>query len=398
MVIANLGVAADGRSGALDGRALYRHARTAGYLYQAELRHRLARELGVAFGPVRAGAADLAGVPREVREAFSTRRREIEDELEARDVYSTQAARVAALTTRGPKRALSLAALAHEWHERAEGLGFAPERLAALLGQERRPEPEPGRLRRTEAELAGPRGLTEGASTFDRRDVVRALAAAAEPGADARVVQERADRFLASHQVLAVERAGPAGERRYTTPELRALEEALVATAARGRRAGAGLVPAGLTEAAIARRPALSSEQKDMVRRLTGEGGGVALVQAPAGAGKTYGLDPAREAWERAGHRVIGTALAARAAAELQAGAGIGSLTIASLLSDIERPGGIGPDTVLVVDEAGMVGTRDLARLVVASERAGAKLVLVGDEASSPRSGPGAPFGAWPRG
>ena len=66
VLVANVATDAGGRSGALDGRALYRHAATAGYLYQAELRHRLALDLGVVWGEVRRGQAEITGVPMSV--------------------------------------------------------------------------------------------------------------------------------------------------------------------------------------------------------------------------------------------------------------------------------------------------------------------------------------------
>ena len=81
VLVANLARAADGRAGALDGRALYRHAATAGHLYQAELRHQLGRRLGVEWRPVRRGLAEIEGIPAEVLRAFSRRRIQIEESL-----------------------------------------------------------------------------------------------------------------------------------------------------------------------------------------------------------------------------------------------------------------------------------------------------------------------------
>jgi conjugative relaxase-like TrwC/TraI family protein len=77
VLVANLARSADGRAGALDGRALYRHAGTAGHLYQPELRHQLSRRLDIEWRPVRHGLAEIEGVPAEVLRAFSRRRAEI---------------------------------------------------------------------------------------------------------------------------------------------------------------------------------------------------------------------------------------------------------------------------------------------------------------------------------
>ena len=83
---------------------------------------------------------------------------------------------------------------------------------------------------------------------------------------------------------------------------------------------------------------------------------------------------------------MIGTALSASAAAELEASAGIPSHTIASLLSDLDHPdhGPLPANSVLVVDEAGMVGTRLLARILDHCHAANTKVVLVGDPRQLP--------------
>ena len=82
VLVANLTLGADGHWSTLDGRRIYAHAKTAGYLYEARLRSELTRELGVEWTPVRNGIADIAGVPPTVLRAFSRRRAEIEAELE----------------------------------------------------------------------------------------------------------------------------------------------------------------------------------------------------------------------------------------------------------------------------------------------------------------------------
>ncbi len=119
-----------------------------------------------------------------------------------------------------------------------------------------------------------------------------------------------------------------------------------------------------------------------MVVALTSSGAGTEVVVGQAGTLKTYALDAARQIWEASGVPVAGAALAARAAAELTDGASIPASTLAALLIDVDRPGpdgGLRPGSVLVVDEAAMVGTRQLARLLDAAGRHGTKLVLCGD-------------------
>lgn len=100
-----------------------------------------------------------------------------------------------------------------------------------------------------------------------------------------------------------------------------------------------------------------------------------------AGTGKTFALAAAREAWEASGHAVVGVALERRAAGELEESAGIPSTSVAALLDELRlrRRSALPRRSVLVVDEAGMVSTRQRAELVEYAANAGAKLVLVGD-------------------
>ena len=87
-----------------------------------------------------------------------------------------------------------------------------------------------------------------------------------------------------------------------------------------------------------------------------------------------------REVFASAGYVVSGTAVSARAAEELEVSAGIPSVTLARLLGELDDgTRALGPRDVLVVDEAGMVGTRTLGRLIDATAASGAKLILVGD-------------------
>jgi ATP-dependent exoDNAse (exonuclease V) alpha subunit len=109
------------------------------------------------------------------------------------------------------------------------------------------------------------------------------------------------------------------------------------------------------------------------------------VLVAAAGTGKTFSLDAARDAWQHSGYRVIGCAFSAAAAHELQAGSGIRSTTIAKLKLDLQRGDQrFDERTVLVVDEAGMVGTRALAPLLRDAAMHQTKVVLVGDPKQLP--------------
>jgi ATP-dependent exoDNAse (exonuclease V) alpha subunit len=118
------------------------------------------------------------------------------------------------------------------------------------------------------------------------------------------------------------------------------------------------------------------------------------VIVGAAGTGKTFLLAAARAAWLKAGFRVHGAALAALAAAQLEAGSGIPSVTVHRLLDDLGRPesAGLSDTDVVVIDEAAMVGSRILAILAEHARWAGAKLVLAGDHRQLPEIDAGGGF------
>ena len=427
VLVANLVRGIDGRWGAIDGRLVYAHAKAAGALYQAELRSGLTSRLGVGWTAVRNGLAEVDGVPAEVVRAFSRRRQEITALLDARGESSPRAAQVATLASRRAKDpSVAVEGLLPEWRVRAAGLGFDDAALAATLGRTEGPGGDAGSLARRVEALLGPEGLTAHASSFTRRDALLALCDQLSPATSARRIEEVADRLLESTEVVRLREVGvtaPAmvsalrrddgrllpgpDDRRFTTRELLALEREVVegAVARRGDRTAVAQPPA--VEAALAARPSLSDEQLAMCRALLTSGDGVQVIRGHAGTGKTYALDACRAAWEASGMEVLGAALSARAAAELQAGSGITSSTLHRLLWElgpvpVEHRSGFAPDpiaalelgrrSVVVVDEAGMVGTRQLARLLGHARAAGAGVVLVGDDHQLPEIDAGGAF------
>ncbi len=188
----------------------------------------------------------------------------------------------------------------------------------------------------------------------------------------------------------------PAQER-WTTFELLNIERRALATAHQLLGAERGVCREHDLLAALSAAPSrLSDEQVRAVIQMTRSGNGVDVLTAPAGAGKTFAFATSRDVWERAGYRVIGAAHTGIAADELAMAAGIPSTTIARLLIAIDRdePSGLDARTVLVIDEAGTAGTRDLARLIAEVDRTGAKAVLIGDPRQLPEIAAGGLFAA----
>jgi AAA domain/TrwC relaxase len=348
------------------------------------------------------------GVRGSVLRAFSRRRAEIEASLEGRGTTGARAAEAAALATRSPKDARVRAEeLTDEWRARAAAFGLGDRELDFILGRFRAREPLPEEWERASRDLASPIGVTHPAPTFSRVDVIRGLCEALPAGAqvDAATLEAAAARFLSSEHAVALGDAGATDEvfrrrdgrtmpaavhrLRYSTPAQLSLEQHVVDRVLASRGAGAACARRGDVDAAIAARPVLSSEQRRAIEALCLAGDGVAVVAGKAGTGKTFTLGAAREAWHAAGYAVLGVATARRAARELQDGAGIASTSTAAPTRRLSSgaANALPERCVLVVDEAGMVTTRDIAKLLDHVERAGGKLVLVGDDRQLPELG-----------
>lgn len=169
------------------------------------------------------------------------------------------------------------------------------------------------------------------------------------------------------------------GKERFTTESVLQKEASLDSSAGllskrRGHRVSRKNVDA------VAKTYGLGFEQEQAFRYVCSGSSDIAVIQGFAGAGKSYLLGAANQAWEKAGYNVRGLALSGKAADGLQAEAGIKSRTIQSL-EELWRhgQGELSKNDVIVVDEAGMVGVDQMRRLAEKVKEAGAKLVLTGD-------------------
>jgi len=403
VVCANIARGPDGRWTALDARPIYQHARTAGFLYQAHLRAEVRDRLGWEWGAVSNGAAELAHVGPELVSEFSRRRHEITDaaelviaDHEARhgplsddaraamlaDLMSGPRAQHLALSTRerkhfndehtwGDEVSARASERGHDQAARRTAVDAGRARLAAgapMLG-------DPGELQTLADRLAGADGLTDKANAFDERDALREFAAAAGQGARVSDVRQRATGFVGRGDVLATAKG------RMTTADLVSAERRLIASAIARAGAGVAVVDERTRVRALAgcdRR--LSDEQAAAVRGVTTSGNGVDVIEALAGTGKTFTAGTIRQVYEDAGYHVIGMAPTGRAVRELAEEAGIAAWTIDRALLSAEQFGDtFAPQTVIVLDEAGMAPTRRTEWLFELAAGTGAKVIAIGD-------------------
>jgi conjugative relaxase-like TrwC/TraI family protein len=391
VLIANMCRGNDGRWGALDARLIYAHAKAAGYLYETHLRHRLSSELGLEWTQVENGIADVAGVPEAMIEHFSKRSREIRgrlDEVTERinedrvrrglapvEANSQEALDIAARETRAAKlQHKPTVELREGSREEATAAGLETGQLGGVL---HRAVAQPPMTPDADLRQRVTAGLTEHASTFGRRDAVQGLAEDARRGLPVAEVLERTAALLTSQDVIPVvgavrdqdviRRADgvvapvPTGERRWSMPEMLAVEERLVASALLRRRDGVAVVPSGIIEEtlrwSLQRLPSLGADQIDMVARLVSSGAGVECVEAAPGTGKTTALGVYVAACRRAGI----PAPSARARDELRLGARIDPCyTVDKLLLELAGSS-LAPSAIIILDEASMAGAASWA-------------------------------------
>ncbi|MCZ7534434.1 MAG: AAA family ATPase [Acidimicrobiia bacterium] len=421
VVVGNRVEGVDGVWRAIDGRLLYRHKLAAGYLHEAELRSRLTERLGVRWKPVQKGIADIEGFTRAQIVAFSQRRQQIESWRDSRDLPDTPGVNeIATLATRSPKQDHPLDTLVPLWMERGAEVGVTPESVASLLGrisEVTMPDPEPLFDRLVSAE-----GLTAQASTFGRPDVIMAAAEALPEGGMRAEIEALTDTFLRRSEVVSIlpshtavdtavdlpieldptelERLlelvdstkprtlrrkdgeifpGLVNERRYTTTELLTIEQRIINRAIDGIEAERWTAGVTQVEAVLAAQPNLTDGQRAMVHRFANSGSAIDVGVGAAGTGKTTVMGMIGDLAAQTGTPVVGTALAARAAAGFETATGISSTTITRFLWETKAAGGLPYGAVVVVDESGMVGSRQLAEISDLVEAASGKLILIGD-------------------
>jgi conjugative relaxase-like TrwC/TraI family protein len=398
----------DGSWSQLYSEALYQHAAAAGAIAQAEWRDRLVRELGISTVVDGKGCFSIVGVTDAQRREFSRRTQQIEALERQLGIDSPYGHKLAVVSTRESKDEVAPTEdLFAQWRERAAGVGLDAISIQALLAR----EPAALQPRRLDVErsieLLGERGLTAQYATFTRRDLIRSVAAHAPLGMSRAQLEASADWILADREAVqplvphrlegerdadAITRWVDTGhELRYTTPEMLAVERGMIATARQRAAACVGVADTREVEAAIAARSTLTTDQRSMVRAVCQSPAGVVVVEGAAGVGKTFALDVCRDAFEATGIQVVGCALAGRAADVLETGADIPTWTVTGMLNELHVDH-LPPDGVLVVDEAGMIGDRELAELVSLAARDNAKLVVVGDPSQLQPIGAGAPM------
>lgn len=389
VVLLNLAVRNDGRTGSIDNKDILRNAGGIAALYRSELASELRRELGVEA--VRDGRNfEVAGIPPKVLDLFSKRRAEIEKAARESGFDTARnrgAAQVAAFETREAKdKDVSLTALEQRWVRELDNAGWNPETLfriarveAERIRSERDDEGESRNERLMKLALAGVSAVTKTEAVIEERHLFRYVAEALQCDASADEVVETVERLKASGRL--VQLGNKAGEPAYSTEELVEAEKAML-RAALAREDEREFVPAATLERVLAARTTMRDEQRAAVRHALNRSG-VVVVEGSAGSGKSFAMRSVADAARDAGAEVWTIAPSWKAVDVIRTDTETAEEMARAVNGFLNRVRSgkieLGPNAVIVTDEAGMIGTQDMRALVEAAGQAGAKLVLTGD-------------------
>ncbi|MGX4806880.1 MobF family relaxase [Bradyrhizobium guangdongense] len=398
-VLLNFSMRQDGTVGALDARHLFAHKMAAGAVYHLALSSNL-QKIGFEVGDVGKNGIFEIVLPnssqeqreqsqkfRELQRHWSGRRKEVEQAIGAEGLSTAEAPALAAaiaLGTRSTKQEARTSDRFELWADEARPF-LDIERLMANLRTARTwDHAEQEKLIAARVAVV-PTELTEHESVFERRHLYAAVATAlVGTGADALRVEQEVERLTQAGRIVALGQDA-LQQPVYSTPEQIAIERELVIVAERlAREQRPAPDPEYVLQ--LCRTHGLSAEQTRAAQIATSSAA-IAVIEGAAGSGKSTTLAAIVAAYSgrgSGGHssigpawRVIGTSQSWKVAKELQK-LGIEAMATDAWLARTKEPF-LDANTVLVVDEAGLLSSRQMLAITKLAGQAGAKVVAVGD-------------------
>ena len=370
---------------ALEHRPQFERKMATGILFRVELAHRL-RELG--FGIAKDGPYfNLDGIAESQREALSSRSRQIAEYLQEAGVgeaASAEMREIAAMNTRAAKAEPSLPELIRRFQTQAAAIGITPESVAAMRKAELKPS-APFAI--DHAELLVELMASQSCST--PQEALAAICEKAMGRWNAAQCLAELELFLRHEHVIQLgltELLTPV----FTSRATKELEADISSRVESGKdsprhRISRQAIDAKFDDLEARLRAKLGvdvslSQQREAAAHIACDTGVHSFVEGWAGTGKTTMLQAVGSAYKESGFEVMGCCQSAAASQNLGRETGIPSRTIASLLLSLRSGRSrLNDKTILFLDEAGMVGSREFALLQEAVIEAGAKLVSVGD-------------------
>lgn len=422
LLLMNIGVRPDGTTGTIVSKNFYDYKMAAGALYRAQLSYLLLKELGLQIRRKNT-VYEILGVSEQLCQETSQRRRQIKARLKSQGKSTARAAAKASKTTRRAKVDVPLKTLLRRWKKQFEEYGFTEQEAMALLHKATLPV-----NRELAIKLAVERGLktlTASESSFTAAQLITKAAIEAQGyGVSAQDILAGVEKYLERAPIVKLQR--DVGEQYYTTTEILATERRMMRQVEQMRLDDSFRLAPIAVQKLIQRRLPITEqmpeddrlrnlEQRKTAEYLLTSPGRIKAVDGLAGTGKTFVFGVCVEAWEKAGYKVLGVAVAGQAARKLGEETGIESDNLAMRLTQLEvqrseshdpwvkkRPAvrknenrfELDEKTIVIMDEASMAGTNGMAKLVDAVFDAKAQLIVCGDDLQLPAIDAGAPFRA----
>jgi conjugative relaxase-like TrwC/TraI family protein len=393
----NMTRTADGRVRAIDNRPLFENQKYLGQMHMSEF-SMLLKEKGIPLLDKSHGNVELAGIPAEVIEHASSRSRQIKEELpELRRLYpnasESKLKEIANLATRKKKE---LVTDVKEWRAdlRSEfkELGFSDRGIADLIDKSKAHAKEKyaGHPTAVDAVIKGAHVLSFGESVFSGKDLVLQTAQLFPTAYRIDDLEQAAKTLLQESRIL---RDLSGDGKNITTADMEKIEAQNISLARNGIGQVKPLMDKGTAREKadtirITEERGLTTSQKEAFVAVTSTSDRVVIMQGYAGTGKTTLFKELNREFIDKGYSVRGMAFTGKAAGELKKASGIESSTIHSFLQHEAMK----KDTVYVIDEASMVGSRQLNQLLRMAEQAGSRMILSGDRWQIPSTAAGKPF------
>jgi conjugative relaxase-like TrwC/TraI family protein len=357
-VIFNVTETAEGKSRSLQAQELYKTQQYATAVYRSELAAHLQR-LGYEVERGAHGQPEIKGYTQEYLEASSPRRQQIEQRLAEQGRRGAGAAQIAAHRTRDAKQPLSIEEVRAQHQKLAAEHGNQPARVMAEAARRWGVELEPERSRQvaeSAVTYARERGI-ERAAVVDERALLRDALRHTMCEARLPEIKTELEKRIANGELIEVPRREGEAGRAFTTDEMQGYERDIVRRMQAGRDKNV-IVDGYTREWTFKRHPHLSVSQHRAVEDVLESRDKMMALEGVAGAGKTTSLAAVRDAVEHYGYEVKGLAPTSRAAQKL-AEAGMETETLQRHLARGGREDE-GRARVYIVDEASMVGTRQM--------------------------------------
>lgn len=360
----NCALGADCRWGTLESKEFYKYKMAIGAAQRSEFAKNL-EKIGIGVERVK-NLIRVVGIPDALREDQSKRRKTIREEAEARGIKSAAGMEKVTLKTRPSKESLPLSEIVNRVDEDCKKHGYSvKDTIDASKNMEKIVET-------SDEEIISK--CMENRSVFHEHDLWRVVSTESQVVEDIDGIKKRVDEIKKHTDLVSL------SETVWTTREMLELERKTLEKARSRMTETSHHLSDATVNAVLKNHQGLSSEQIDAFKHLTKESGGVASLEGWAGVGKSFVMRPVKEAFEAEGYEVIGAALAGKAAQGLEKDTGIRSQTLHSLIAQLETGSRqLTEKSVLVLDEAGMVGSRQIAKVLNFAEEAGAKVILTGD-------------------